>query len=289
MSNSNSHITAQDLKDLHQPKGGASEKGCLTRHQSREVGHKCSHQWQAIVKAEENPTMYNYPAYKSLCGDGNFVTGARVSDRGNFWPPRYAMQHTFDENDNWIPYKKRPKPGQWDLGISRNFQHYLKPYWHNAHHIIPNSTLSKAINEAVKDEDDARLANMIKGGLLKGEYNLNDKVNMVILPMDKAVGDAMNLPRHIKGHEAGPNEDDEYWNHPDYNRLIQRGLKGVMADYKKAIKDAIDDEDHEKIPTKLAKEQLEEASDAVFQVIKNPAEYGVSFQGDSLDEVFRDW
>lgn len=285
----NNHITEQDLKDLHQPPGGAGEKGCLTRHEERKEGNLCSHQWQAEVKAEANPDMYNYPRYKSLCGEGNFVTGARISKKGNFWPPRYAMQHTFDDQGNWIPYKKRPKPGQWDIGIGRNFKHYLKPYWHNAHHIIPNRTLSRAIEEAVKDEEDSRLANMIKAGLLKGEYNLNDKVNMVILPMDKAVGDAMNLPRHIKGHEAGPNEKAEYWNHPDYNTLIQFGLKGVMQDYKKAIKDAIEDEDHEKVPTKLAKQKLEEESDAVFQVIKNPGEYNVSFKGDSLDEVFGSW
>lgn len=258
------------------------------RHQSRETGHLCSHQWQAIVKAEANPGMYNYPKYADLCGDGRFVTGARVSKKGNFWPPRYAMQHTFDAAGNWVPYKKRPKPGQWDVGVGRNFQHYLKPYWHNAHHIIPNSTLSKAIDESVKNEEEAgKLALMIKGGLLKGTYNLNDQVNMVILPMDKAVGDAMNLPRHIKGHEAGPNEKAEYWNHPDYNRLVQLGLRPVMITYLSAIKKALaQGKDHDKIPTKLAKKELEEASDAVFQAIKDPAEWGFNFKGSSLDETF---
>lgn len=286
---SSGHITPKDLEDLHQPKEGAGGKGCLTRHQSRQEDHKCSHQWQAYLKAEEHPTMYNYPSYAKLCGEGRFVTGARISKKRNFWPPSYAMEHTFDEQGNWIPYKKRPKPKQWDIGVENNFKHYLKPYWHNAHHIIPNSTLSKAIDAALKDEEDPSLGDMIRGGLLKGEYNLNDKVNMIILPMDKAVGDAMNLPRHIMGHEAGPNEKAQYWDHPDYSRLVQLGLRPVMVGYKQAIKDAIKDKHHEKIPTKLAKEQLEEASDAVFQVIKNPAEYNVSFRGDSLDEVFGKW
>ena len=207
MADSDNHITEQDLKDLHQPKGGAGGKGCLIRHQSRKEGHECSHQWQAVKKAEANPSMYNYPAYEALCEGGVFETAARISKKGNFWPPNYGMPHTFDKDGKWLPYKKKPKPGQWDLGFAQNFQHYLKPYWHNAHHIIPNSTLSKAILDSVKDDDDgAELAMMIKGGLLMGTYNLNDQINMVILPMDKQVGDVLNLPRHLRGHEAGPNE-----------------------------------------------------------------------------------
>src|SRR5258708_1967786 len=193
----NSHVTEQDLKELHQPKGGASQKGCLTRHQKRKEGHLCSHQWQARGKAETDPTVHNYPAYWTLCGDGRFRSAARITEAGNVFPPNYA--------ESWLGqfWKKKPthKGKEWNLGKGRNFNHYTEPYWHNAHHIIPNGTLSAAIAEAAESakEKAAELLNLIKAGLLKAEYNLNDKVNMIILPMQKNVDHSLSLPRHLKG------------------------------------------------------------------------------------------
>lgn len=264
-----SHFSDADVRNLHQPKGGASEKGCLTRHQSREQGHQCSHQWHAYVKAEDNAAMYNYPAYQTLCGEGSFRTGARISKKGSPFPPNYAMTHMF-------PMKKRPRPGQWDLGIKRNYLHFTKPYWHNAHHLIPNSTLDTAIRDV--STSDPRLYDLIRGGLLKGEYNLNGKKNMIILPMDQVVAEAMQLPRHLRGHESGP--APEYWNHPDYNQIVRTRIRPVMNEYKSLAAQAL--KDHPAVPNKLAADKLDAVSEEIFGTIRK---CGPFIAGKSLDEM----
>ena len=274
---SSNHFRDQRVDDLHQnihDGPGNKGKGCLTRcngqNRGREEDNLCSHIWQAYVKAQDYPEMYNYPAYKSLCGEGVFRSAARVSKRGKCYPSRYAMKHRF-------PFKKKPRPGQWDLGIKRNFQHFLKPWWHNAHHIIPNSTLRKAISKA--SESDSRLYNLIRGGLLMGSYNLNDKVNMVILPMGEEVANSIGLPRHLKGHEAGPNESKKYFNHPDYNARVKIRLSPVIDSYKSIAQQAL--EDHPGVPKKIAADQLDQISKVIFVSLRKAG----PFLRGSLDKL----
>jgi hypothetical protein len=255
------HITDEDLEMLHQPKNGAQGKGCLVRHQERTEGHQCSHQWQARVKAEEDSDIYNYPAYKSLCGPGKFKTAARRTSGGAVFPADYA------ELINGVFKKDRPthEGKEWDLGKGQNFNHFIKPYWHNAHHIIPNGALKNSINET--SDDDERLPNMIRCGLLKATYNLNDKINMIILPQGKVVAEALGLPRHLKGDEVGPDEKGEFYSHADYSRNIESKLVKIMNQYKKVLASAID-ESHPKPPDALSKAKLEKLSKDIYKAMK---------------------
>ena len=254
------HISDQDLEKLHQPKGGAKEKGCLTRHQSREEGHKCSHQWQARVKAEGDPTIYNYPAYKSMCGTGKFVTAARKTSKGVF-PKDYTKLI------NGFYMKDRPthEGREWDLGKDDNFNHFIKPYWHNAHHIVPNGALKNAITNT--GQADFRLPNLIRYCLFKASYNLNDKINMIILPQGKNVAAALHLPRHLKGDEVGPDEEGEFYSHKDYSKNIELKLEKVMDDYVDTL-DSAPDEQHPEPPTKLSKKKLEDLSEDIYETLK---------------------
>ena len=179
------HVSDEDLAKLHKNPPPA----CLTRHQSRDNGNTCSHQWQAKVQAEAHPSVYNYPAYYTLCDrtpGGIFLTALRSN-----YPPGYGQQ--------WLGRFWKEKPThtgrEWDLGKGQNFDHFAKPYWHNAHHIVPNRALASAITDAASDAKDSRLINLIKAGLMKAKYNLNDKINMVILPMERIVAAALALPR----------------------------------------------------------------------------------------------
>jgi hypothetical protein len=214
------HITKADLEKLHQPKGGAGGKGCLTRHQGRDTGNMCSHQWQAKVKAEGDPHVYD-------------------------------------------------KVATWAVSEPGNYDHFMRPFWHNAHHIVPNGTLNTSIAEAGKDA--AGLRNLIKQGLLKASYNLNDKINMIILPQESWVGIALGLPRHLKGDEVGPNEKAEMFSHADYSEMAETKLKPIMDDYKKACKDAMDKAKgkHEAPDATLSKKAIEDLSDQLYEAIKS--------------------
>jgi hypothetical protein len=254
------HRTSIPAEELHQARGGGGGKGCLTRHHSRDNGHHCSHQWMALLRAQaEDRGLYNYPAYESLTTPGGeFTSGSYISRRKNLFPPGYAQK------------QPHPIPYAWDVGGTCvtpgappgiNFEHYLRPYWHNAHHLIPNRTLSTAIEEAAAG--DPRVTELIRTGLLMGEYNLNDKVNMMILPMGAAVADALGLPRHINGDQGGKTE---FYNHPDYNARVKSMLAPVMARYKALVKER--EPCKEKPPEKLAKDSLISISDRIHSAIK---------------------
>jgi HNH/ENDO VII superfamily nuclease len=268
------HVTKAELKALHQPKGGAKEKGCLTRHQRREDGHKCSHQWQAKKKAEANSGMYNYPAYQSICGDGEFKTQTRETDKGIF-PRDYGVK----KKGGYFKNQPTKKGKEWNLGVGGNFDHFIKPYWHNAHHIVPNGSLKASINKTGKT--DSRLPGLIKQGLLRGEYNLNDKVNMVILPQERIVAEALGLPRHLKGDEVGPDEDEELYSHEDYSDRVELKLDEVMMDYEEVFSDFLL-EDHPEPPDKLSKAKINKLSRDIFKSIKNLAK---KYAGKALSDL----
>jgi len=269
------HVTEENLADLHKP--GC----CLSRHQKRAKGNLCSHQWQAQVKAEENSGIYNYPVYNTLCDwspGGIFMSAARAGSRsGNVFPPDYAVK--------WLDRYWKEKPThqgkEWDVGKNGNFEDYRKPYWNNAHHLIPNRALATAITDAADKAKEPRLVNLIRRGLLVAKYNLNDKINMVILPMEKIVAAALALPRHLKRDEVGPDEKSEFRSHEDYSRKVDNRLQPIIKKYKETLAKALDPE-HEGPPDEISKEQLEELSKEIFSSIKKA---GGFIGGKSLSEL----
>lgn len=160
-----------------------------------------------------------------------------------------------------------------------NFDHFKVPYWHNAHHIIPNGALKGAITKAGKEK--AGLTNLIKQGLLKATYNLNDRKNMIILPMEQDVGDLIRLPRHLRG------DGTRRFSHPDYSRDAEEQMKDIIDSYKKIALDALKavEKTHEKPNATLSKTALETLSEQLYEQIKN---FGQAYGGESLDEISND-
>jgi len=254
------HVTQSQLDKLHK------EGACLTRHQRRAPGNKCSHQWQAQKHAESDPTLYNYPRYYTLCDwkpGGILATALKTVG----FPPGYARA----DLGEWLGKFWRDKPThagkEWDVGKDNNFQHWIKPFWQNAHHIIPNRALASAISDAAKRANEARLINLIKQGLLKAEYNLNDEINMVILPMEKIVAAGMALPRHLKRDESGPNEKGEFFSHADYSKKVEIKLASIMMNYVETLAKALQEE-HEGPPDEISKQQLEDLSREIYNSLK---------------------
>lgn len=248
------HITKAQLEALHKP-------GCLTRHQKRQTGNTCSHQWQAVEQARAHASVYNYPTYKELC--------RKSTELHYFRPSATAVR------------RMRPAPYEWNVGRGDNFQHFRVPYWHNAHHIIPNGVLRSGIAKAGKG--DSRLPRLIKYALLKAEYNLNDKENMVILPMQSVIAKAIALPRHLKGDEVGPGETPETFSHPDYSSRVESKLVPILNRYKKVIAQALKKK-HPELPGPISRSALEQLSMETYIAIisRGSAE---DFNGSSLADV----
>lgn len=160
--------------------------GCLNRHVSTyNEGNTCSHRWQAFEKAIKSG-RYRWPA----------------GERG-------------------------PRKGA-DWSISRTGANYKekasKPIGHEAHHIVPNSELRNAIGDLGTEDPEAFIVVLlVRMGLLDEKYNLNDKLNMVILPLRARHAKVLGLPRH---RETGK------WHHGAYSRHVRTKLDKIFAPMK---------------------------------------------------------
>lgn len=280
MSKKDNHLSATEIKELHQPKEGEKGKGCIwSCTSSFEKGHQCSYRWHARERAEsEDPHRYNYPAYQRLCVDGSFDPSplAVVQHRARKKQPK--------RDDLRYP-RRRPRPGQWDLTLGHNYsENAAKPFFFNAHHIIPRSVLHSEIAEAGKS--DVRVATLIKQGLLIASYNHNHRPNMVNLPSDRIVALVLGLPRHLKGDEAeeyeiAPGESIRAADHPDYSKKVSFKIRPIINEYKAIVAEALK-EDHPEPPNDLAVEKLANISKEIYASIMKAGPY---MRGKSLDEL----
>lgn len=90
-------------------------------------------------------------------------------------------------------------------GGKKNFRKANSPYPHNYHHILPWSSLSAAL-----DLGEAQLVQC-------SGYNLNDGMNMIILPCFDRVALILGTFKH-------PN------NHPDYSKAVAQAINEAKAE-----------------------------------------------------------
>jgi hypothetical protein len=262
---------AFDTKFLNQHvKVKASEGGaCLNRHEKKYIeDNSCSHRWQAYLQALNNKFMYNWPVYMCL---------AKTNDNKSTF-----TTSLWGKKERTI---RRPKQNEWNLTESSwrrkkdssspkkipNFRgNSYVPYQHNAHHIIPNSVLNNCIAESA--EYSIILYTLIRSSLLQAKYNLNEKINMILLPMEKEICAAMGLPRHIAGIEGNIEKgkpvtrEDFFKNerHDVYSTKIKSQIKDIFQSYAREV----DNKKHEKIGPKLDKSKLETISKSIFERLR---------------------
>jgi hypothetical protein len=110
------------------------------------------------------------------------------------------------------------------------------PWSNNAHHIIPRSVLANMLDDVSQDAapESARMFRLAVNGLLTENYNLNAKINMIMLPMVEIDAARMGLPRHLKGKGGGA------FDHPDYSEIIYLQVLGQVVEkyegFAKAVK-----------------------------------------------------
>ncbi len=179
------HLEDEEQLGKHKQSGDA----CLNRH----VGHyaesnSCSYRAQAKKRALSDAELYDWPAYESLANRPEDIETSAREKNGRTVPSWYGKT------------LKSPAKNAWDLDHKNNFKDKCyEPYWHESHHLVPNSTLSRAISEVGNGMDQpAKVVQAVRGGLLDAGYNLNDKANMFMLPMDRRVALALGLPKHRK-------------------------------------------------------------------------------------------
>lgn len=83
---------------------------------------------------------------------------------------------------------------------------------------------------------------------------------MVILPMDRKVAGALNLPRHLITFL--------YWDHRAYSDYVTKRLDKIMRSYEGELRKYVrKDKEHTKLAHELAKEQIEMLSEELYAQI----------------------
>lgn len=210
--------------DLHENAANTTEapagKGCLVAHDGRRRAgpegktyeRSCNYRWQAFERALAESARYNWPKYK----------------------PLQAAQ------------------GAWDITAGgKNFRVSAKlPYWHEAHHVIPNGALRDTLACLAEGDRADLYKQLFRRGLLEEGFNLNHKRNMVLLPMDGSVAKVIGLPRH--------REDARTFHHNAYNNKVLGELRKILFVVKSAEQKHAEPPEYQK-----SKEQLSSLSDAL--------------------------
>ena len=246
MSDNQHRLDHKKLPDKHICYEDDTEDGrCLNRHQARDT-NSCSHQWQAFKRAEDDPSPYDWPAYQGM------KAGTQVFFQGG------------------SKYVAAPAKGDWDVKEGNFDSHCNRPYFHEAHHIVPNSTLAKAIAGSF---DLQKLIYRVRGGLLDAEYNLNYKHNMIMLPLDKAVAAQLKLPRHRLLPAMA---------HRVYSTFVETELKKHFM----TIAAELDEDEHADLESAASKEFLDQMATLLYT---NILLAGQEVHITALDEMTAEW
>jgi hypothetical protein len=275
------HYGTKALNKLHDKIPNVTEGGaCLTGHQASFKAKNgkctCNYRYQGYEHADSNSAIKNklhsYPTTRTE----NVPTSAPKREDDSRYPGRYCAELA------------PPRPGDWDIGgpktaplsrgsfrrgtitvpLTMNFTQDTWPYWNNAHHIIPKGTLKEEITK----QDEEGVSDLIQQCLLEAKYNINHKINMLLMPQDREVANLLGMPRHLQLQHDDGGVEIAIGNHPVWNQYVgdvENGLKKIVRDYAKICKDAIDakKKKHPLPKPELDKKKLEALSERLLKFI----------------------
>ncbi|RKH40280.1 AHH domain-containing protein [Corallococcus sicarius] len=219
------HLDDLNIGKYHFSQGG---KSCLNRHVSDySLGNPCSHRWHArvvgLTLTKQEPGREGQNLFK--------------------WPADAP--------------KQPPAGTSWDLDGANFTTSASIPYSFECHHVVPNHELSAAINAVGKESAmKAEIVALVRKGLMEEEYNLNEKINMLILPMSKGEAFALALPKHKKT----PSQPSHFRYSSYVRKELDKMLKPLKKDVDKHEEEARKNEKDSKANTKEANRSEEEAN-----------------------------
>lgn len=261
-----------------------------------EENNTCNYRWQAYLNTTEKLTdRFNWPSYRDFFEElydhprrQEAKPGSKkkdslanlykisiadlvpTSERGGKTAASYMRSQGRLSKAEFLQRVEQDKP--WDLGKTfrsgeETFKRNAKvPYPFNSHHIIPSESFNDSLSDAAQTDEE--LYSLIRTSLLSAKYNVNYKENMVILPMLRRVGKAIQMPMHCAGS----------YNHPVYNDKATSALKKVFADYAQQIANRAH---NERVP-EFQKRRLIRISNQLLDMIKL---YGAMEAGGDLDSM----
>jgi hypothetical protein len=271
------HYGRKGLNKLHDKVNGVDNGACLTGHQANFKDHKpkvsCNYRYQGYEHANTNGSIKRRLHSYTTRRQKKVETSAPTGKNGRY-PARYCTDIAPPRKRDW--HLDGPdsdiKRGSFanapvTVKAGKNFTQDTWPYWNNAHHLIPKGTLKARILQ-----EDVKVSNLIQQCLLEAKYNINFKINMLLLPQDREVAKILNIPRHLQLTHPDGSVKIEVANHPVYNQLaleVDDGLNDIIKSYATTCKNALKKVagTHNKPNAKLDKTKLEDLSDVLLKMI----------------------
>ncbi|RKG84018.1 AHH domain-containing protein [Corallococcus terminator] len=239
---SNKHMELLGQTIPHQTVGSLSGGKCIAKHEvPYNENCSCSHRWQAFEKAVEHSDMYKLSdadldvgCAKPMLFRGGADAVAKLAKQG------VSAALSAENKGMYLRAVDKPRVGDWEVDRSKyNFKWDCnKPYYHEAHHVVPDATLRVALTDIFKTS--AELAFQVMCEVLDAPYNVHGKDNMIILPMDERVGEMLQLPIHRETKQCS---------HGAYDLYIKDKLK---ARFRTALREIMKkhDEEGERLSTR---------------------------------------
>jgi len=239
------HWKAFDSKLNHHTSSAADGSGgkCLNRCEGRKPNCSCSHTWQGYLKAKDNRELYDWPKYEGI--GAQTLMYRRKAQEGQSATVRRRVRAP--RAHDWDVDKPCPRNGKINFLESAS-----TPYYHEGHHMVPNSVLNSTISDLFGKPESLLI--LFRKGLMDEEYNLNYKINMIILPLEAVIADALQLPRH---------RELSAFDHKTYSKKVKNKLKKVLSANQQDIRN------HDNPKYSACKAQIEALSTSLFkQIVK---------------------
>lgn len=246
---------------------------CLTGHETPYKYNSCSYRWQGLVQARAHKSIYNRPDIDKSCHiggktqwDSQVIKYLKKLDQAgpngekSVWKTSVKsglITNRVDLTDPITftpPDTKRYKEIEEVRRANLTFLNFTRadiPYANQVHHVLPNSALKRAISSLKGIED------VVAKDLMEAKYNINYKINMLILPSADKPSMALGLPKHLGDH-------------PGYTGRIQGEVNRAFKPYQQMM-DKVKDKKHPKVTSKNVKKKLESISESWYNAITSSA------------------
>lgn len=221
---------------------------------------------EARAKNPKLPQVFNPAIYSS--GSPSFVYPSHL-------PPPDRENRTWDIDGpvrDWTWEDHGSGAVLMEVKAGTNFQHVFLPWWNNAHHLIPQSTMKTELKTIANPPGwnpalSISISELVEKTLLTLRYNLNHHVNMILLPQDEEVGALLGLPRHlVLADEASKEETADvrcFTDHETYRDRVAEKLREVF----RGFAEKAETEDGKCVSAKMraAKDELEQLSKTLYR------------------------
>lgn len=226
-----------------------------------EIGNAHSHRWNAgkQAKAEKRVPYNDYDLWKSR----------KISLSG--WSAKSVAK--LQAEGGFVG-----TPGA--TGNVKPFYRSFHPFNHNAHHILPSSSIEQCIEQVVKmaAPNEGNMRSLVVGGMLSEPYNNNDKPNMIVLPTRRPDARVLGLPIHTDGS----------CDHPDYRDMVDAQLKAEFPPKYTGMASEVAAAKHDaKVKAPAVKGTLVPISTSIYEALISLAVARAKL-GESLDSVSDD-